>query len=92
VLEIRKQKKGNHRKRVYVSADLVSQLQILARDQRLGYRGFYFRFAKSGDEPMSGAASSSPRGSAWRSCSACCAIATFVRRPAAPNSRTRRSA
>src|SRR6266568_8339148 len=55
VLENRKQKKGNRRKRVYVSADLVAQLQILARDQRLGYRGFYFRSAKSGDLPMSGA-------------------------------------
>jgi integrase/recombinase XerD len=53
-LENRKQKKGNRRKRVYVSADLVAQLQILARDQRLGYRAFYFRSAKSGDQPMSG--------------------------------------
>src|SRR5712691_2579227 len=54
VLENRKQKKGNRRKGVYVSADLGAQLQILARDQRLGYRGFYFRSAKSGDQPMSG--------------------------------------
>jgi len=64
VLENRKQKKGNRRKRVYVSADLVAQLQILARDQRLGYRGFYFRSAKSGDLPMSGV-------HAWRIGTAC---------------------
>jgi integrase/recombinase XerD len=54
VLENRKQKKGNRRKRVYVSDDLVAQLRTLANDQGLRYRGFYFRSAKSGDQPMSG--------------------------------------
>ncbi len=64
VLDNRKQKKGARRKRVYVSADLVAQLQNLARDARVGYRGHYFRSAKSGDGPMSGV-------HGWRIVTAC---------------------
>ncbi len=64
VLDNRKQKRGARRKRVYVSADLVAQLQNLAHDARVGYRGCYFRSAKSGDGPMSGV-------HGWRIVTAC---------------------
>jgi hypothetical protein len=40
MLENRKQKRDTRRKRVYVSPDLVAQLQLLARERRTGYRGF----------------------------------------------------
>jgi integrase len=53
VLDNRKQKRGNRRKRVYVSVDLVAQLQLLAHDARVSYRTSYFRSAKSGGAPMS---------------------------------------
>src|ERR671934_2138272 len=48
VLENRKQKRGSRKKRVYVSADLVAQLQILVRDAHVGYRSYLFRSARSG--------------------------------------------
>src|SRR5919202_2942990 len=53
VLDNRKQKRGSRKKRVYVSADLVAQLQVLARDAHIGYRNCLFRSARSGDQPMS---------------------------------------
>jgi integrase len=53
MLENRKQKRGNRRKRVYVSPDLVAQLQLLGRERRTGYPGFLFDSAKSGGEAMS---------------------------------------
>ena len=53
MLENRKQKRGNRRKRIYVSPDLVAQLQLLGRERRTGYRGFLFGSAKSGPEAMS---------------------------------------
>ena len=37
-----------------MSDDLVAQLKTLAGDQGIRYRGFFFRSAKSGDQPMSG--------------------------------------
>src|SRR5918912_2548012 len=43
VLDNRKQKRGSRKKRVYVSADLVAELQVLARDAYVGYRGCFFR-------------------------------------------------
>lgn len=64
LLENRKQKRGSRKKRVYVSADLVAQLQVLARDARIGYRSCFFRSSKSGDEPMSSV-------HAWRIVTAC---------------------
>ena len=64
VLENRKQKRGSRKKRVYVSTDLVAQLQVLARDARIGYRSCFFRSAKSGEEPMSTV-------HAWRIVTAC---------------------
>ena len=64
VLENRKQKRGSHRKRVSVSTDLVAQLQVLARDARIGYRSCFFRSAKSGQQPMSSV-------HAWRIVTAC---------------------
>jgi integrase len=53
MLENRKQKRGNRRKRVYVSPDLVAPLQLLARERRTGYGGFLFGSAKSAGEGMS---------------------------------------
>src|SRR5262245_7253256 len=38
---------------VYVSPDLIAQLQLLARERRTGCRGFLFGSAKSGDGAMS---------------------------------------
>jgi integrase/recombinase XerD len=64
MLENRKQKRGHRRKRVYVSSDLVAQLQLLARERRVGYRGSLFGSAKSGDRPMSTV-------HAWRIVTAC---------------------
>jgi integrase/recombinase XerD len=64
VLENRKQRRGSRKKRVYVSADLMAQLQVLARDVHVGYRGCLFRSAKSGDQPMSTV-------HAWRIVTAC---------------------
>ena len=64
VLENRKQKRGSRKKRVYVSNDLIAQLQVLARDARIGYRGCFFRSAKSGQQPMSTV-------HAWRIVTAC---------------------
>src|ERR671927_554356 len=64
VLENRKQKRGGRKKRVYVSTDLVAQLQVLARDARIGYRSCFFRSAKSGEQPMSTV-------HAWRIVTAC---------------------
>src|SRR5918912_3723804 len=43
VLENRKQKRGSRKKRVYVSTDLVAELQVLARDARVSYRSCFFR-------------------------------------------------
>src|ERR687883_1163859 len=63
-LENRKQKRGSRKKRVYVSTDLVAQLQVLARDARIGYRSCLFRSGKSGDAPMSTV-------HAWRIVTAC---------------------
>jgi integrase/recombinase XerD len=63
MLENRKQKRGGRRKRVYVSHDLVAQL-LLAKERRVGYRGFLFGSAKSGDRPMSTV-------HAWRIVTAC---------------------
>src|SRR5919202_2588170 len=64
VLENRKQKRGSRKKRVYVSADLIAQLQVLARDAHIGYRSCFFRSAKSGQQPMSTV-------HAWRIVTAC---------------------
>ena len=64
VLDNRKQKRGSRKKRVYVSADLVAQLQVLASNARVGYRTCFFRSAKSGQEPMSAV-------HAWRIVTAC---------------------
>jgi integrase len=64
VLENRKQKCGSRKKRVYVSTDLVAQLQVLARDARVGSRSCFFRSAKSGQQPMSTV-------HAWRIVTAC---------------------
>src|SRR5919202_6128393 len=64
VLDNRKQKRGSRKKRVYVSTDLVAQLQVLARDARIGYRSYLFRSGKSGDAPMSTV-------HAWRIVTAC---------------------
>ena len=64
VLENRKQKRGSRKKRVYVSTDLVAQLQVLARDARIGYRSCFFRSGKSGEAPMSAV-------HAWRIVTAC---------------------
>ena len=64
VLDNRKQKRGSRKKRVYVSADLIAQLQVLARDARIGYRTCLFRSAKSGEQPMSTV-------HAWRIVTAC---------------------
>jgi integrase len=64
VLENRKQKRGSRRKRVYVSTDLVAQLQVLARDARVAYRGCFFGSTKSSDQSMSAV-------HAWRIVTAC---------------------
>ena len=64
ILENRKQKRGSRTKRVYVSTDLVAQLQVLARDAHVGYRACFFRSAKSGQQPMSTV-------HAWRIVTAC---------------------
>src|SRR5919201_5370898 len=45
-LENRKQRRGSRKKRVYVSTELVAQLQVLARDARVAYRACLFRSAK----------------------------------------------
>jgi integrase len=49
---------------VYVSNDLVAQLQVLARDAQVSYRGCFFRSARSGQQPMSAV-------HAWRIVTAC---------------------
>ncbi len=41
------------RKLVYVSPDLLAQLRVLARDARIPWNGYFFRSARSGDQPMS---------------------------------------
>src|SRR5919205_3106728 len=64
VLDNRKQKRGSRKKRVYVSNDLIAQLQVLARDARIGYRSYLFRSAKSGQHSMSTV-------HAWRIVTAC---------------------